>query len=69
MLKETISPKTPNETVKKYLLKSLKPQQLKIDKSIVNYVVDLGYQKNFILKSLDKSMRNYATTAYYLLAK
>lgn len=39
----------------------------KVDREVLEEVVELGYPKDYITKSLEQSAHNYATTTYYLL--
>lgn len=57
-----------NEAVQSYLLNSLAPKPLVIEKNIVDRIVELGYEKEFVINGLQKSLRNYATTTYFLLS-
>ena len=54
--------------MKSNLLNSLIPKPLIINKRIVKKVVDLGYPEDYIIESLEKGLKNYATTTYFLLS-
>jgi len=54
--------------IKRSLVDSLIQKPLVIDEEIVEKVVKLGYPKAYIIKSLEESEHNYATTSYYLLS-
>ena len=57
-----------DEAVQSYLLNSLAPKSLIIDDAAVDRVVELGYPKDYVVSGLDKSLRNHATTTYFLLS-
>lgn len=44
-----------------------KPPELRIDETIVQSVVALGYSYNFVVKSLISSDYNYSTASYFLM--
>ncbi len=56
------------EVVKKYLLDSLAPRPLAIDKATVGRVEALGYPSDYVVAGLEKAVHNHATTTYYLLS-
>jgi hypothetical protein len=39
----------------------------KIDKNIVDKVVEFGYPKDLVIKSLKQNISNHCTTTYYLM--
>jgi non-specific serine/threonine protein kinase len=52
---------------KKFLEDEENNMIFKIDENIVNEIVNFGYNKDYIIKSLEKNLLNYATASYYLI--
>ena len=52
---------------KKFLEDEENNMIFKIDENIVNEIVNFGYNKDYIIKSLEKNLLNYATATYYLI--
>jgi len=61
--------KCTKKSIKNSLLDSLVEKVPVINKEIVNCIAELGYPKEYVTEGLEKSMRNYATTSYFLLSK
>ena len=45
---------------------NIKPEKINLDENIIKYVENLGYKKEYIIKSLMLNELNYATATYYL---
>lgn len=56
-----------SKAVQESLLKSLVPKPLVINEALVRRIADLGYPFEYIMEALGKSLRNHATTTYFLL--
>lgn len=54
--------------IKNSLLNCLAPKPLVINREAVRRVVELGYPEDYVIEGLEKSLKNYATTTYLLLA-
>jgi serine/threonine protein kinase len=44
----------------------IKNKEINLDESIIKYIENLGYKKEYIIKSLELNELNYATATYYL---
>jgi len=56
-----------SKKIQESLLKSLIPKPLVIDEELVKKMEELGYPFEYTMEALNKSLRNYATTTYFLL--
>ena len=45
---------------------NLKSDEIIFDDNIISYVENLGYKREYIIKSLELNDLNYATATYYL---